>query len=89
MMMMMMMMMMIIIIIKIKPCSPLRVYRHFGELVASIFRVGEVGNQSETGSKLFFGLLLDPEGGGGMFFRSIGRLSTDYTALHPRGWNPS
>jgi hypothetical protein len=34
-------------------------------------------------SSLFF----NPEDGGGMFLRTVSRLSTDYTALHPRTKN--
>jgi hypothetical protein len=45
----------------------------------------------KKGSKLnwfhadfLFGLFLDPEDGGDMFFRNIGGLSTKYTELYPR-----
>jgi hypothetical protein len=30
------------------------------------------------------GIFLDPEDGGDMFFRNVGRLSTDCTELYPR-----
>jgi hypothetical protein len=29
------------------------------------------------------GVLFDPEDGGDIFLRNVGRLSTDYTALYP------
>jgi hypothetical protein len=34
-------------------------------------------------------LFFDPADGGDMYLRSIGRLSTDYTALYPRRQNSS
>jgi hypothetical protein len=37
----------------------------------------------------FLGLFFDPEDGGDMFLRNVGLLSTDYTALYPRGQKSS
>jgi hypothetical protein len=34
-------------------------------------------------------LFFDPEGGGDISLRNFGWLSTDYTALYPRGYNGS
>jgi hypothetical protein len=33
------------------------------------------------------GLLFDPEDGGDVFLRNVGRHSTDYAALYPRIYN--
>jgi hypothetical protein len=35
------------------------------------------------------GLFFEPEGGGDMLLQNVSWLSTDYTALHPRGQNSS
>jgi hypothetical protein len=35
------------------------------------------------------GLFFDPEDGGDMFLRNVGRLSKNYTALYPKRRNPS
>jgi hypothetical protein len=34
-------------------------------------------------------VLFNPEDGSDMFVRNVGRLSADYTALHPRSQYPS
>jgi hypothetical protein len=50
------------IIWDIKPCSPSKVYRHFGEiLLATCFH-----------SDFLLGLFLHPEDGGDMFLRKVG-----------------
>jgi hypothetical protein len=41
------------------------------------------------GKQNLLGLFFDPEDGGEMFLRNVGRLSTDYTALYPRRYYSS
>jgi hypothetical protein len=40
-------------------------------------------------SSCYLAWLIDPEDGGDMFFRNVGSLLTDYTALYPRMQNSS
>jgi hypothetical protein len=59
----------------ITPRSPLKVNRRFGSHLLSRWFLA--------------GLFFDREDGGDMFFRNVGWLSTDYTALYPRRWYSS
>jgi hypothetical protein len=80
-------------------CSPLKVNRRFGELVASIFRI-EVEAKQETSIKyvtskpvfmlvscLFYSSVLNMEATCSP--RNVGLLSIDYTALRPGRQNSS
>jgi hypothetical protein len=78
----------------------LKVNRLFGEtyyLHLQGLRKSQAGNQREVGGKqfllllsgFFLGLQVEPEDEGDVFLRSVGRLSTDYTALYPRRQNSS
>jgi hypothetical protein len=58
------------IFLNVTPCSLLKV--NLRSLLATCFHAG------------FLLGLFDPEDGGDMFLRNVGRLSTDYTALSPR-----
>jgi hypothetical protein len=48
-----------------------------------------VGSSHLLSSAILLGLFLDPEEGGDMFLRNVGRLSTDYNALYPRIYKSS
>jgi hypothetical protein len=62
----------------ITPCSPLKVSRRFGALLATSFH-----------ARFLLALFFDPEDGGDMFLRNIGWLSRDYMVLYPRRQNSS
>jgi hypothetical protein len=66
----------------VTPCSPLKVNRRYGGRYGLHFQ-GRKISQQETNVKAGG----KPEDGGDMFHRNVGRLSTDYMALHPRRWN--
>jgi hypothetical protein len=67
----------------------LKVNRRFRRIISSIFK-GKV-EKSELAacflSGFFLGLFFDPEYGGGMFLRNVGRHSTLYIALNTRRQN--
>jgi hypothetical protein len=75
------------------PCIPLRVNRRFGEtcrLHLQVWRMSHAKNQSACYllySSFLLRLFFDHEGGVVMFFRNVGWLSADYSALHLRGEN--
>jgi hypothetical protein len=55
-------------------------------------------NQRKAGNKesrallhvsLLLGLLFDPEAGADMLLRNVGKLSTGYTVIYPRGYDVS
>jgi hypothetical protein len=54
----------------------------------AVYSVKVGSKQSRRPTCFHAGILLclffDPEDGGDMFLRNVGRLSTDYTALYPR-----
>jgi hypothetical protein len=65
----------------ITPCSLLKVNRRFGGICCFHLQgrsISQERNQCETSTCLFF----DPEDGGNMSLRNVGRLPTDYTALY-------
>jgi hypothetical protein len=68
------------------PCSPLKVNGFCGRNMAPPSSTSKNKHESSMKSGGFLlGLFFDPEDGGGMFLRNVGWLSTDYTALCPRG----
>jgi hypothetical protein len=62
----------------ITPCSPLKVNRRFG----GIHRLHQGFHAG-----FLLGLFSEPEEGGDMFLRNFSWLSTDCSALYPRGQN--
>jgi hypothetical protein len=77
----------------VTPCIPLKINWSFGGtwyLHLQDRRISQARNQREAGNKQSSDLLFfNPEDGGYLFLRNVGWLSTDYTALYPRRWNPS
>jgi hypothetical protein len=75
----------------IMSCSPLRINRHFGgtcHLYLQGRRISQARNQATSFHAGFLlGLFFDPEDGGDMFFRNVGWLSANCTALCPRRQN--
>jgi hypothetical protein len=75
----------------VTPCRPFKVNQRSGGTCRLHFqgrRISQARNQGEECGKLharfLLGLFFDTENGGDMFFRNVGWLSTDYTALYPR-----
>jgi hypothetical protein len=50
---------------------------------------GEASDFCLTHVGFLLGFFFNPENGGSMFFRNVGWLSTDYSALYPRIHNSS
>jgi hypothetical protein len=70
-----------------RPRSPWKANRHFGGtcyLHLQGGRLSQSRNERKAGSKQsLFGLFFGPEGGD-IFLGNVGRLKTDYSALHFR-----
>jgi hypothetical protein len=72
----------------IKPYSLLKVSRRFGEYIAmqkdSMKRAASEATCYLLHDGFLLGLFFDPEDGGHIFLRNIGRFSTDNTSFYPR-----
>jgi hypothetical protein len=73
-------------------CNPLKANRRFGgtcRLHIQGRRISQARNQRDylLHAGFLHGVFCDPEYGSDMFLRNVGWLSTDYTALCPRGYH--
>jgi hypothetical protein len=74
----------------IMPCSPLKVDQRFRGTYHLHFQGRRISQANRAPLATCFhagfllGLFFDPEDGGDMLLRNVGRLSTDYKALYPR-----